>query len=419
MANGRQTGLERNIGGSRLRGSDEALTRFFRGTRCVFDTLLMRRTAFEACGRLAVLRNGGYFKELPDWDLDIRLALHGDVAYLDEVLVEFRFWRPKTGRTTTAVCPATWRRSGACSTHRGARSSRPGLTSRAPPARRGAPWGLNCAIGIGQLFGRESYAGAERDVLRIHDSPLIRSILMVHRAAHARLQFGRTVKGRVRLLVKELLIRVNRDGIRRNNATRRKVTQGTLANVPRPAPQHRGPARAGSGAALHWGTQTYGEWLALSAMVAYLATLDLGMQTYVVNRLNQCHARGEMGDYTRVLHTGLLVNTAIPFSDWCGAAVDLQGAADRLAAIGAPPTRHRRMGHRPAELAGGLFHRLRHDLRNYRTIGEYPRGQMAVEHPVRPEPRVDPGGRAGGRKADGAGSRAADPDRRHLRRDLH
>ena len=43
-------------------------------------------------------------------------------------------------------------------------------------------------------------------------------------------------------------------------------------------------------------------------------TLDFGMQTYVVNRLNQCHAVDRMDEYTRVLHTGLLVNVLIPLA---------------------------------------------------------------------------------------------------------
>jgi glycosyltransferase involved in cell wall biosynthesis len=204
--NGKQTGLERNIGGSRVRGSDEALTRFFRGTRCVFDTLLMRRTAFDACGRLAMLRNGGYFKELPDWDLDIRLALQGDVAYLDEVLVEFRFWEAENRDDNYRRLPRYVEEIGRMfdTTVAEIVAVRPHLKSAAEKARR--IMGTDCAMGIGQLFGRESYAGAERHVLHIHDSPLIRSILMAHRVRLTpAFEFSRTVKGRLRLLVKELL----------------------------------------------------------------------------------------------------------------------------------------------------------------------------------------------------------------------
>src|SRR3954447_19762835 len=91
-----------------------------------------------------------------------------------------------------------------------------------------------------------------------------------------------------------------------------RLTRGTLANILGQVLNTVGQLAQVPVLLSIWGTQIYGEWLALSAMVAYLATLDLGMQTYVVNRMNQCYARGEMGDYTRVLHTGILVNTVIP-----------------------------------------------------------------------------------------------------------
>lgn len=203
---GAQTSIERNIGGSRLRESDEALRRFFRGTRCVFDTLLMRRSAFESCGRLAMLRNGAYFRELPDWDLDIRLALCGDVAYLDEVLVRFRFWEAENREDNFRRLPRYVEEIGRMfdTTVAEVVAARPALKGAAARARRAM--GINCAIGIGQLFGRASYAETERNVLRIHDSPLIRSILMAHRVRLTQaLEFTRTVKGRLRRHVKELL----------------------------------------------------------------------------------------------------------------------------------------------------------------------------------------------------------------------
>jgi glycosyltransferase involved in cell wall biosynthesis len=204
--NGIQTGLERNIGGSRLRPTDEALQRFFRGTRCVFDTLLMRRTAFEGCGKLAMLRKGSYFKELPDWDLDIRLALHGDVAYLDEVLVQFRFWEAENRENNFRRLPRYVEEIGRMfdTTVAEVVTARPHLKGSAERARRAMA--TNCAVGVGQLFGRESYRDAERDVLRIHDSPFVRTILLLHRIRlSAALGFYRMVKGRLRLIVKELL----------------------------------------------------------------------------------------------------------------------------------------------------------------------------------------------------------------------
>jgi hypothetical protein len=65
---------------------------------------------------------------------------------------------------------------------------------------------LNCAIGAGQLFGRESYEETERNVRRIHDSALIRTVLKLH---HWRLtpalQFCRAAKGVLRRQVKQFL----------------------------------------------------------------------------------------------------------------------------------------------------------------------------------------------------------------------
>src|SRR5262245_54005084 len=96
-----------------------------------------------------------------------------------------------------------------------------------------------------------------------------------------------------------------------------RVAKGTLANVLGQVLNIAGQLALVPILLRYWGNQTYGEWLALSAMVAYLSTLDLGMQTYVVNRLNQCYSLGQMDEYTRVLHSGLLVNLAIPLAGFC------------------------------------------------------------------------------------------------------
>jgi len=204
--NGVEIGIERNIGGSRLRGSDEALTRFFRGTRCVFDALLMRRAAFETCGRLAMLRKGAYFRELPDWDLDIRLAMQGDVAYLDEVLVQFRYWEAENRENNFRRLPRYVEEIGRMfdTTVAEVVSIRPQLKAAAAKARRAM--GMNCAIGIGQLYGRESYAEAEKHVLRIHDSALIRTVLLLHRVRLTpAFEFWRSIKSYLRRHVKQLL----------------------------------------------------------------------------------------------------------------------------------------------------------------------------------------------------------------------
>lgn len=66
-----------------------------------------------------------------------------------------------------------------------------------------------------------------------------------------------------------------------------------------------------------WGIALYGEWLTLTAAIGYLAALDLGLQTYVINRMNATYARGELDNYTRILHSALhwsllLVLVAVP-----------------------------------------------------------------------------------------------------------
>jgi len=52
-----------------------------------------------------------------------------------------------------------------------------------------------------------------------------------------------------------------------------------------------------------WSPALYGEWLALYSVVAYLSSLDLGVQTYAVNRLTQAYARGDLQEYRCLQHT--------------------------------------------------------------------------------------------------------------------
>lgn len=54
-----------------------------------------------------------------------------------------------------------------------------------------------------------------------------------------------------------------------------------------------------------YGVASYGEWLALSAAVAYLGTLNFGMQTYVNNELTMRYSRGEMAEYQVMQSTAL------------------------------------------------------------------------------------------------------------------
>lgn len=80
-----------------------------------------------------------------------------------------------------------------------------------------------------------------------------------------------------------------------------------------------------------WGDGRYGEWLSLCAMVGYLTMINLGMGTYVVNRLNQVYTVGKLDEYNQILNSalkvflviagaGCLVATALylllPFETW-------------------------------------------------------------------------------------------------------
>lgn len=127
-----------------------------------------------------------------------------------------------------------------------------------------------------------------------------------------------------------------------------------------------------------WGEALYGEWLTLSAMAAQMGLLDLGVQTFVLNRLNQHRARGEHDDYARVLHSALW---------WC---LTLAGAAALLAAGGAALLpieswfRLSLVDHGlAAATAAVLFVQMAAQVPYglvtgiYRTVGEYPAG-MAV-----------------------------------------
>src|SRR5262249_48802166 len=60
--------------------------------------------------------------------------------------------------------------------------------------------------------------------------------------------------------------------------------------------------------ALHfWGSELYGEWVALSALVAFLVVTDLGIQTYVTNRMCSHYARGNQLDALYELHSALRI----------------------------------------------------------------------------------------------------------------
>jgi len=124
----------------------------------------------------------------------------------------------------------------------------------------------------------------------------------------------------------------------------------------------------------YWGSQLYGEWMLLSAAVAYLTLLDFGMQTYAVNRMNQAYARGDMGEFRKVFHTALscslLVSSiaglallagiaAVPVEQW----FQLENTAKSTALLALTAIGFQLVCSLPAGVVGGV----------YRAVGEYSR----------------------------------------------
>lgn len=68
---------------------------------------------------------------------------------------------------------------------------------------------------------------------------------------------------------------------------------------------------------LGWGASLYGEWMTLYALVGYLTLTDIGMNMYVINRLNHCYSTGQLDEYRRILHSSLLLFSAIVAAVYC------------------------------------------------------------------------------------------------------
>lgn len=73
-----------------------------------------------------------------------------------------------------------------------------------------------------------------------------------------------------------------------------------------------------------WGKFRFGEWLLLAGLVQFLRVTDLGIQTYVVNKLCASFAGGDRNEFRRVLHSTLRVQ--LPLSLVVLAAVALATA---------------------------------------------------------------------------------------------
>ena len=157
----------------------------------------------------------------------------------------------------------------------------------------------------------------------------------------------------------------------------RRVTGGTLGNVLGQVINVAGQFVLVPIFLTYWGNQLYGEWLTLSAAVAYLTLVDFGIQSYVINRMNQCYARGELEACSRILHSALclylLVSAVaallmlsglwfLPIASWfqftvtSPASVTVVGMLLTLQIVVAVPT----------GVIAGI----------YRAVGEYPREIM-------------------------------------------
>ncbi len=60
-----------------------------------------------------------------------------------------------------------------------------------------------------------------------------------------------------------------------------------------------------------WGSQLYGEWLALTNLVASLNLLNAGVQAHVMNSLIGCFVHGEIDRGERILHSALRLYTLL------------------------------------------------------------------------------------------------------------
>ena len=126
-----------------------------------------------------------------------------------------------------------------------------------------------------------------------------------------------------------------------------------------------------------WGDVAYGEWLTLSAAVAYLSMIDLGVQNHVVNELCKAWTAGRRERYRQVLHTALkgsLVASVVvlgavalalwlaPLSTWLDVRVHSPDSTRGIAVLLACQV--------TIAVPLGVL------IGVYRTVGEYGRGVM-------------------------------------------
>jgi len=203
---GRTFAIERHVGGSFFRRGHDEMRRFLRGSRAVFDTMVIRRDCYEKSGGLGILRNGRYFFELPDWDMDLRLLLTGDVAYHDEALVEFRYWEAENRDSHLRRLPRYVEEIGRMfdTTVAEILEVRSDLKDHVRNCRK--TLAINCAIGVGQLVGQPSFDESVENVKRIYDCNTVRFIVALHRLGLSRaLGASQNVQCWLRQRVKRLM----------------------------------------------------------------------------------------------------------------------------------------------------------------------------------------------------------------------
>lgn len=126
-----------------------------------------------------------------------------------------------------------------------------------------------------------------------------------------------------------------------------------------------------------WGVEVYGEWLVLTAMAAYLAFSDFGGGPYVVNRMTQEFAVGDLKALRKTLQTSIALFTllpavvfilfaaamlVVPIRDVLGLGTFTEGAAKFVAILLALQI--------AISLPQGLI------LGIFRAVGQLPRGVM-------------------------------------------
>lgn len=168
---GKIIGVERHIGGSFFRKGSDELKRFIRGAGCVFPTMMIRRDCYKRSGGFGTWRIVG------DWDLELRLLQTGDVAYHDEVLVQYRTWTtPERDNRFILQLQEIARLYETTVAEIG--TSYPGMRPAIEKARKAYAFG--CALGLGKLLGKPEFEEAGYQVRRIYDSLTVRFILRLH-----------------------------------------------------------------------------------------------------------------------------------------------------------------------------------------------------------------------------------------------